>query len=41
VSEWKAGLICIFIEPYILIEARVWSYIQAILKHEEFLPHFF
>jgi len=31
----EAGLICIFIELRILNEARVSSYIQAILSHEE------
>jgi len=37
VSEWReAGLICIFIEPRILNEARVSSYIQDILRHEEY-----
>jgi len=30
----EAGLICIFIEPRILNEARVSSYIQDILKHK-------
>jgi len=29
------GLICIFIEPRILNEARVSSYIRAILRHED------
>jgi len=32
----EVGLICIFIEPHILNEARVSSYIQDILRHEEF-----
>jgi len=32
----EAGLICIFIEPRILNEARVSSYIQDILSREEF-----
>jgi len=31
----EAGLICIFIEPRIANEARVSSYIQAILRHED------
>jgi len=35
ISELEAGLICIVIEPYILNEARVSSYIQVILRHEE------
>jgi len=35
VSELEAGLICIFIEPRIINQARV-SYIQAILRHYEF-----
>jgi len=30
----EAGLICIFIKPRILNEARVSSYIQDILRHE-------
>jgi len=29
------GLICIFIELWILNEARVSSYIQDVLRHEE------
>jgi len=29
----EAGLICIFIEPHILNEARVSAYIQAISSH--------
>jgi len=33
----EAGLICILIKPRILNEARVSSYIQAILKREDFL----
>jgi len=33
----KAGLICIFIESCILNEAKVSSYSQAILRHEEIL----
>jgi len=36
-SDWmEAGLICIFIEPHILNEARVSSYNQDIFSHEEF-----
>jgi len=31
----EAGLICIFIELRILNEARVSSYIQDIVKHED------
>jgi len=31
----EVGLICIFIEQRILNEARVYSYIQAVLRHEE------
>jgi len=30
----EAGLICIFIDPNILNEARVSSYILAILRHK-------
>jgi len=34
--EWvEAGLICIFIESWILNEARVSSYIHDILRHEK------
>jgi len=36
----EAELICIFIEPRILNEARVSSYIQDILRHEEKGKHF-
>jgi len=32
----EAGLICIFIELHILNEARVSSYNQDILRHQEF-----
>jgi len=32
----EAGLICIFIEPQILNEVRLSSYIQDILRHEEY-----
>ncbi len=31
------GLICIFIDPRIVNEARVLSYIQAILRHEKII----
>jgi len=36
--EWvEAGLICIFIQPRILNEARVSSYIRAILRDDLFV----
>ncbi len=34
--DWvEAGLICIFIDPWIVNEARVYSYIKAILRHDK------
>ncbi len=33
----EAGLICIFIDLHIVNEARVLSYIQAILRHEKII----
>ncbi len=38
VTEWRrGGLICIFIDPRIVNEAKVLSYIQAILRHEKII----